>query len=141
MCKRSRVLNSCENMKKVITYGTYDLLHNGHVKLLERAKSLGDFLIVAISTDEFNELKGKKSYYSFEDRKYMLSAIKYVDLVIEESEWNQKTSDIINNNIDIFVMGDDWDGKFDFLNEYCDVIYLKRTPEISSSKIKNDFEI
>ncbi len=125
-------------MKKVITYGTFDILHYGHINLLKRAKALGDFLIVAISTDEFNTLKGKKSYYNYETRKMMLEAIKYVDLVIPETCWEQKIEDIKKYDVDIFTMGSDWEGKFDFLKEYCEVIYLPRTEGISSTKIKKD---
>lgn len=125
-------------MKKVITYGTFDLLHYGHINLLRRAKALGDYLIVAISTDEFNALKGKKAYYNYETRKMMLEAIKYVDLVIPETCWEQKVEDIKKYNVDIFTMGSDWEGKFDFLKEYCEVIYLPRTEGISSTKIKKD---
>lgn len=125
-------------MKKVITYGTFDLLHWGHIRLLERARSLGDYLIVATSTDEFNALKHKEAYHSFEHRKYILEAIKYVDKVIPESSWNQKISDVKKYNIDIFVMGDDWKGQFDFLKDYCEVVYLPRTNGISTSKIKHD---
>ena len=125
-------------MVKVITYGTFDLLHYGHINLLKRAKELGDYLIVAISTDEFNELKGKKSYFDFNTRKLMLESIKYVDEVIEENSWDQKIKDVVDNNVDIFVMGDDWKGKFDFLEDYCKVVYLPRTPEISTTQIKKD---
>ncbi|MCT7783498.1 MAG: glycerol-3-phosphate cytidylyltransferase, partial [Lactobacillus iners] len=110
-------------MKKVITYGTFDLLHYGHVRLLKRAKELGDYLIVALSTDEFNELKKhKEAYNSYNERKYILEAIKYVDEVIPENDWNQKITDVQKYNIDTFVMGDDWKGKFDFLKEYCNVV-------------------
>ncbi|SET25773.1 glycerol-3-phosphate cytidylyltransferase [Salinibacillus kushneri] len=125
-------------MKKVITYGTFDLLHNGHINLLRRAKQLGDHLTVAISTDEFNAIKNKKAYYSFENRKIILEAIRYVDKVIPENSWNQKIQDIKEHDIDIFVMGDDWKGNFDFLEEYCEVIYLPRTVGISTTKIKQD---
>ena len=125
-------------MKRVITYGTFDLLHWGHVRLLERAKSLGDYLIVATSTDEFNALKHKEAYHSFEHRKYILETIRYVDKVIPEYSWNQKIEDIKKYNIDTFVMGDDWKGQFDFLKDYCEVIYLPRTSGISTSKIKHD---
>ena len=125
-------------MKRVITYGTFDLLHYGHINLLKRAKELGDYLIVALSTDDFNIThKGKKCYFSYEERKKMLEAIRYVDLVIPENNWEQKKEDIKNHSIDTFVMGDDWLGKFDFLKENgVDVIYLPRTPEISTSRIK-----
>lgn len=126
-------------MKKVITYGTFDLLHYGHINLLRRAKDLGDYLIVALSSDEFNlNSKNKKCYFSYQKRKEMLESIRYVDLVIQENDWEQKKSDIQEFKIDVFVMGDDWKGKFDFLNEYCEVVYLPRTPEISTTKIKGD---
>lgn len=125
-------------MKKVITYGTYDLLHWGHINLLKRAKELGDYLVVGLSTDEFNSLKHKQSYHKYEERKLILEAIKYVDEVIPEEKWGQKARDIIINEIDIFVMGDDWKGKFDELKEYCDVIYLPRTEGVSTTKIKSD---
>lgn len=127
-------------MKKVITYGTFDLLHKGHVLLLQRARGLGDHLTVAMSTDEFNTIKGKKSYTSWDDRKLILEALSCVDEVIPENTWEQKIDDIKNNKIDIFVMGDDWEGKFDFLSEYCQVIYLPRTAGVSTSKIKEDLK-
>jgi len=123
-------------MKRVITYGTFDLLHYGHINLLKRAKDLGDYLIVAVSSDEFNELKGKKSYFTFEERKHLLEAIRYVDLVIKEEDWKQKETDIEFYQVDTFVMGNDWEGKFDELKEICEVVYLERTPEISTTKIK-----
>jgi glycerol-3-phosphate cytidylyltransferase len=125
-------------MKKVITYGTFDLLHWGHINLLKRAKEMGDYLIVAISSDAFNDLKNKKSYHSFENRKMILEAIRYVDEVIPEESWDQKIEDVLNHEVDIFVMGSDWEGKFDFLKNYCQVIYLPRTIGISTSKIKDD---
>jgi len=125
-------------MKKVITYGTFDLLHYGHINLLRRAKALGDYLIVGLSTDEFNRVKGKECYFPYEERKILVEAIRYVDLVIPEESREQKIRDIKEYKIDIFVMGDDWKGKFDYLNEYCKVIYLPRTPEISTTKIKHD---
>ena len=129
-------------MKKIITYGTFDLLHYGHINLLKRAKALGDYLIVALSTDEFNSYsKHKKCFFSYEQRKKLLEAIKYVDLVIPEENWEQKISDIKEFRVDTFVIGDDWKGKFDFLSEYCEVVYLPRTPEISTTKIKNDLRI
>ena len=128
-------------MKKVITYGTFDLLHYGHVNLLQRAKALGDYLVVALSTDEFNwNQKQKKCYFSYEERKRLLEAIRYVDLVIPEESWEQKASDVQEYHIDTFVMGTDWDGKFDFRKEYCDVVYLPRTPEISTTQIKKDLK-
>ena len=125
-------------MKKVITYGTFDLLHWGHINLLKRAKEMGDYLVVAISSDEFNKIKNKKSYHSFEHRKMILEAIRYVDEVISENTWEQKIQDVIDHEIDLFVMGDDWAGKFDFLKEYCEVVYLPRTVGISTSQMKND---
>ncbi|PAV31287.1 glycerol-3-phosphate cytidylyltransferase [Virgibacillus profundi] len=125
-------------MKKVITYGTFDLLHTGHINLLRRAREYGDYLIVAISADEFNALKGKEAYYTFEQRKLILEAIRYVDEVIPEYTWEQKVEDVEKHNVDIFVMGDDWNGKFDFLKDHCDVVYLPRTVGISTTKIKTD---
>ena len=129
-------------MKKIITYGTFDLLHYGHINLLQRAKALGDYLIVALSTDEFNSVeKNKVTYFSYEERKRLLEAIRYVDLVIPENRWEQKISDVQEFKVDTFVMGDDWKGKFDFLKEYCEVVYLERTPEISTTKIKKDLKM
>ncbi|WP_172187307.1 glycerol-3-phosphate cytidylyltransferase [Lentilactobacillus kribbianus] len=125
-------------MTNVITYGTFDLIHKGHIRLLKRASELGDTLTVCLSSDEFNAEKGKKAYTSYEDRKYILEAIKYVDKVIPEYEWDQKIKDVQENDIDIFVMGDDWKGKFDFLKDYCEVVYLPRTQGISTTKIKED---
>ena len=127
-------------MKRVITYGTFDMLHYGHINLLKRAKSLGDYLIVALSTDEFNLYeKKKKCYFLYEKRKQLLEAIRYVDLVIPENSWEQKKSDIHLYCINTFVIGDDWKGKFDFLKlEGAEVIYLPRTPEISTTKIKQE---
>lgn len=126
-------------MKRVITYGTFDLLHYGHINLLKRARELGDYLIVALSTDEFNRYsKHKKCYFTYEKRKMILEAIRYVDLVIPEEKWEQKLTDVQKYNIDVFVMGDDWVGKFDFLKEHCEVVYLPRTPEISTTQIKSE---
>ncbi|GIN85361.1 glycerol-3-phosphate cytidylyltransferase [Heyndrickxia sporothermodurans] len=125
-------------MKKVITYGTFDLLHWGHINLLKRAKEHGDYLIVGLSTDEFNDKKNKQAYHTFENRKMILESIRYVDQVIPENTWEQKENDVLKYNIDIFVMGDDWKGKFDFLKDYCEVVYLPRTIGISTSKIKKD---
>ena len=127
-------------MKRVITYGTFDLLHYGHINLLRRAKALGDYLVVALSTDEFNwNMKNKKCYFSYEQRKELLEAIRYVDLVIPEENWEQKVSDAKEYHIDTFVIGDDWTGKFDFLkDEGVEVVYLPRTPEISSTQIKKN---
>lgn len=123
-------------MKKILTYGTFDTLHFGHISLLERARSLGDFLIVGLSTNAFNAVKGKRSHFTFEQRKKYLEAIRYVDLIIPEASWEQKTHDIELHNVDIFTMGSDWDGEFDHLTKLCDVHYLSRTPEISSTFIK-----
>ncbi len=128
-------------MKKVITYGTYDLLHVGHINLLRRARELGDYLLVVLSSDEFNLLKHKTAYHSYEDRKIILESIKYVDEVIPEFTWEQKIQDVVDNHIDVFVMGDDWKGQFDFLKDYCEVIYLPRTEGISTTKIKSDLNL
>lgn len=125
-------------MRRVITYGTFDLLHYGHIRLLQRCKAQGDYLIVALSTDEFNAGKGKKCYFSYADRKNMLEAIRFVDLVVPEETWEQKATDMGKYHIDTFVMGDDWTGEFDFLKAQVDVVYLPRTPEISTSQIKED---
>ncbi len=122
--------------KRLITYGTFDMFHVGHLELLRRVKSYGDELIVAVSTDEFNEIKGKKTIIPYEQRAKIVEAIKYVDKVIPEKSWDQKTEDIKRYNIDLFIMGDDWEGKFDFLKEYCDVLYLPRTHDISSTELK-----
>ena len=127
-------------MKTVITYGTYDLLHLGHINLLRRANKLGDYLIVGLSTDEFNAIKRKKAYHSYEERKAILEAIKYVDLIIPEKNWEQKRNDIIRYKVDIFVMGSDWEGKFDDLSDLCEVKYLPRTEGISTTKIKKDLQ-
>ena len=129
-------------MKRVITYGTFDLLHYGHINLLKRAKEYGDYLIVALSIDEFNCCsKSKQCYFDYEKRKALLEAIRYVDLVIPEENWDQKRSDMHLYKIDTFVMGDDWKGKFDFLKEEgVDVVYLSRTPEISTTQIKKDLQ-
>lgn len=123
-------------MRRVITYGTFDLFHAGHLNLLKRAKSLGDYLIVGLSTDSFNEMKGKKTIVPYEHRKEILESIKYVDLVIPEVSWEQKVDDIIRYSVDLLVMGSDWTGKFDYLTQYCDVIYLPRTEGISTTFLK-----
>lgn len=126
-------------MKRIITYGTFDLLHYGHINLLRRAKALGDYLIVALSTDEFNWCeKQKKCYFSYEQRRQLLEAVRYVDLVIPEERWEQKCDDVREYHVDTFVMGDDWRGKFDFLKDLCEVVYMERTPEISTTQIKSD---
>lgn len=124
-------------MKRVITYGTYDVLHFGHINLLKRAKALGDYLIVGISTDEFNSVKGKKAYYMYEQRKSIIENLRFVDLVIPENSWAQKQNDIQKYQADIFVMGNDWEGKFDELKVLCEVIYLPRTEGVSSTQTKN----
>lgn len=128
-------------MKRIITYGTFDLMHYGHIRLLKRAKELGDYLIVVVSTDEFNSIKDKKAYHDFETRKKMLEAIRYVDLVLPENNWEQKANDIQEYFVDTLVMGDDWTGKFDHLSEICEVVYLGRTEGISTSKIKEDLGV
>lgn len=126
-------------MKKVITYGTFDLFHIGHLNLLRRAKALGDYLIVAVSSDEFNlKEKGKVCQIKDVDRMEIVKAIRYVDEVILEESWDQKVKDVQKYDIDVFVMGDDWKGKFDFLKEYCEVVYLPRTEGISSSQLKEE---
>ena len=125
-------------MKRVITYGTFDILHYGHINLLKRARALGDYLIVVLSSDEFNKIKNKTSYYTYEQRKMILEACRYVDLVVPENNWEQKRDDVIKYQADIFVMGDDWKGKFDFLSDLCEVVYLPRTPDISTTKVKSD---
>lgn len=126
-------------MKRIITYGTFDLLHYGHINLLRRAKQQGDYLIVALSTDEFNwDSKQKKCFFDYEKRKHLLEAVRYVDLVIPENNWEQKVEDVKMYHVNTFVMGDDWQGKFDFLKEHCEVVYLPRTPEISTTQIKNE---
>ena len=128
-------------MKKVITYGTFDMLHYGHINLLRRARALGDYLIVALSSDSFNAIKNKQSFFHYEHRRQMLEAIRYVDLIIPENDWEQKREDIIKHNVNIFVMGNDWEGKFDFLKDICEVVYLERTPEISTTRLKNHLKI
>ena len=128
-------------MKTVITYGTFDLFHIGHLNLLRRAKELGDYLIVAVSTDRFNwEEKHKKCEISDTDRMAIVEAIKYVDKVIPEDSWDQKIKDVQKYDVDVFVMGDDWKGKFDFLKDYCEVVYLPRTERISSKQLKEDMK-
>ena len=123
-------------MKRVLTYGTFDVLHYGHINLLKRAKALGDYLIVGLSSDEFNRIKNKQSYYTYEQRKMILEACRYVDLIIPENDWDQKVKDVQELKADVFVMGDDWKGKFDFLKPYCEVVYLPRTLDVSSTKTK-----
>lgn len=129
---------SYTGLKRVLTYGTYDLLHYGHVRLLRRAAQLGDYLVVALSTDEFNAGKGKKSFYPYEVRREMLEAVRYVDLVIPENTWEQKVDDIKEYGIDVVVMGGDWAGsdRFEYLRDYCELVYLDRTPGISTTQVK-----
>jgi len=134
--KHDSIKSKGDYMKRVITYGTFDVLHYGHINLLKRAKALGDYLIVVLSSDEFNRIKNKTSYYTYEQRKTILEACRYVDLVVPEYNWEQKIEDIQKYQADIFVMGDDWKGKFDFLKDYCEVVYLPRTPDVSSSLTK-----
>jgi glycerol-3-phosphate cytidylyltransferase len=123
-------------MKRVLTYGTFDTMHFGHIRLLQRARALGDYLIVGLSTDEFNTQKNKKAFHTWEERKFFLESLRYVDLVIAEESWEQKISDVEMLKVNFFTMGSDWEGKFDFLSEYCDVIYLPRTISISSTQIR-----
>ncbi len=126
-----------ENNKKIVlTYGTFDMFHIGHLNLLKRLKKKGDYLIVGLSTDEFNMQKGKKTLIPYKHRKEILESIKYVDKVIPEKNWEQKVDDIIKYKVDIFAMGDDWKGKFDFLKKYCEVIYLERTKDVSTTQLK-----
>ena len=122
--------------KTVMTYGTFDMFHIGHLNILRRAKSYGEKLIVAVSTDEFNREKGKKVLIPFEQRAEIVENIKCVDMVIPEKEWTQKVNDIKELNVDLLIMGDDWNQKFDYLKEYCDIIYLERTKNISSTQLK-----
>ena len=130
-------------MRRILTYGTFDLLHFGHIEILRRAKELGDYLVVAVSTDEFNAIKGKKAYHDYETRKKMLEAVRYVDLVIPENTWEQKRQDVIDYKIDEVVMGSDWENNenFECLRDLCDVTYLPRTEGISTTKIKQDLNI
>lgn len=125
-------------MKRILTYGTYDLLHWGHINLVKRARELGGHLTVGLSSDAFNERKHKTAFYSYKQRKFILESIRYVDSVISEDSWDQKIRDIKEHKIDIFVMGDDWEGEFDFLEKYCEVIYLPRTKNISTTKVKEE---
>lgn len=130
-------------MKRILTYGTFDLLHFGHIEILRRAKALGDYLVVAVSTDEFNAIKNKKAYHDYETRKKMLEAVRYVDLVIPEKDWGQKRDDVKKYEIDTVVMGSDWEGNenFEKLKDICEVVYLPRTDNISTTKIKQDLAL
>lgn len=125
-------------LRRVLTYGTFDLLHYGHIRLLRRAAQLGDYLVVALSSDEFNAGKGKKSFYDYDKRREMLEAVRYVDLVIPENSWEQKVDDVKKYGIDVVVMGKDWDGdpRFECLRAYCEVVYLDRTDGISTTDVK-----
>jgi glycerol-3-phosphate cytidylyltransferase len=128
-------------MKTIITYGTFDILHVGHINLLRRARALGDRLVVGLSTDEFNQGKHKSSLLNYENRKVVLESIRYVDAVFAEENWEQKAADIQRFAAAVFVMGDDWAGKFDFLGEHCEVVYLARTPDISTTDIKQSLDM
>ena len=123
--------------KRVITYGTFDLFHIGHLNLFKKLKKIGDYLIVGVSTDEFNAIKGKKAFFPFKQRFEIIKNITYVDLVIPETSWEQKKDDIKKYKVDIFAIGNDWEGRFDFLKQYCEVMYLPRTRKISSSDVRN----
>lgn len=131
-----------KGIRRVLTYGTYDLLHYGHIRLLKRAAELGDYLIVALSTDEFNAGKGKTSFYSYGVRKEMLEAIRYVDLVIPEENWEQKLDDVKNYNVDVVVMGGDWAGsdRFEYLKDHCELVFLDRTEGISTTDVKKELK-
>lgn len=124
-------------MKRILTYGTFDTLHFGHIRLLQRARALGDYLIVGLSSDEFNAQKHKTAFHSWEERKFFLESLRYVDLVISENTWEQKVEDVKLYQVDVFTMGSDWEGKFDFISELCEVVYLPRTPSISSTQIRD----
>jgi glycerol-3-phosphate cytidylyltransferase len=128
-------------MKTVLTYGTFDLFHIGHLNLLKRARELGDKLIVAVSTDEFNATKGKTTLMPFEHRVELVRSVRFVDEVIAESNWDQKISDVQQHKVDLFVMGSDWQGKFDFLKPHCEVVYLPRTDNVSSTELKKAIQV
>lgn len=123
-------------MKRVLTYGTFDLLHIGHLNLLERLRAMGDHLTVAISTDEFNRIKGKRCVMPYDERIRLVAALRCVDAVIPETNWEQKPGDVQRLGIDVFGMGHDWEGKFDHLSAYCDVVYLPRTGGISTTILR-----
>jgi glycerol-3-phosphate cytidylyltransferase len=120
----------------ILTYGTFDLFHYGHMRLLQRARSLGTRLAVGLSTDEFNVIKGKRAFMSYEERAELLMACRFVDEVFPERCWEQKASDIVSRKASILVMGDDWKGKFDHLDHLCAISYLERTPLISSTMLR-----
>jgi glycerol-3-phosphate cytidylyltransferase len=123
-------------MTTVLTYGTFDLFHIGHLNLINRLTELGDRLVIGVSTDEFNAGKGKTSVVSYEDRARIIGSIKGVDQVIPETSWEQKATDIQEHDVDVFAIGEDWAGKFDDLKQLCEVVYLPRTDGISSTEIK-----
>lgn len=127
-------------MKTVITYGTFDLFHLGHVRLLRRLAALGDRLVVGCSTDEFNDLKGKKSVMDYSQRVEILESCRYVDKVLPEQDWSQKRADIISEKADIFGMGNDWEGRFDDLSDICEVVYLPRTLDISTTLLREEVQ-
>ena len=127
-------------MKTVITYGTFDMFHIGHLKLLKRLKDMGDNVIVAVSTDDFNLGKGKKTLIPYEQRAQIVESIKYVDMVIPEESWEQKLSDVKKYNVTTFAIGEDWKGKFDFLEDLCEVVYLPRTQNISTTDLKKSLK-
>lgn len=126
-----------DNMTKtVITYGTFDMFHVGHLRLFKRMRELGERVIVAVSTDEFNAQKGKQALISYADRREIIEALSCVDEVIAETSWEQKVADIQRYGVDVFVMGSDWAGKFDTLKAHCEVIYLDRTTGVCSSELR-----
>ncbi|MDO6775859.1 glycerol-3-phosphate cytidylyltransferase [Shewanella sp. 10N.286.52.C2] len=128
-------------MKTIITYGTFDLFHFGHVRLFQRLSKMCDQLIVGVSTDEFNALKGKAAFFSYQQRVEIVAACKYVSKVIPEHNWQQKSADVSRFDVDIFAIGDDWQGEFDFLKSQCEVMYLTRTDDISTTEIKNNLAV
>jgi glycerol-3-phosphate cytidylyltransferase len=128
-------------MKTVLTYGTFDLFHIGHLRLLQRLRALGDRLVVGVSTDEFNHIKGKKTVVPFADRLEIVQSLKCVDLAIPETSWEQKVGDIRQHEVTIFGMGSDWEGRFDELSSHCQVVYLPRTEGISSTHIRKTLKV
>ncbi|MFX1766408.1 adenylyltransferase/cytidyltransferase family protein [Paraburkholderia sp. A1RI-2L] len=122
--------------KIVITYGTFDLFHIGHLKLLTRLRALGDRLVVGVSTDEFNAVKGKRTTIPYIDRAAIVAALSVVDAVFPEDNWDQKRTDIARFGAHVFGMGDDWKGRFDDLGDICEVVYLPRTPDVSTTEIR-----
>ena len=126
--------------KTILTYGTFDMFHIGHLRLFERLSAMGDKLIVGVSTDEFNALKGKKTLIPYDQRAEIVASVKHVDMVIPEMHWEQKIDDVREYQVDTFAIGNDWQGKFDFLKEYCEVVYLDRTDGISSTQLKNSLK-